>query len=156
LMSREMQSQVSQLIEEIRERSLLPLGCDMARLICLSSTRDYNTGRYQHEGWLWRNTEADSNVALKTLHKEVFENLLASTLENFVREMVSFLDMTQADRQTAIRIWQDLEPYRTTVPEGCGELSRELFFSNVRMALSILQSRQVKAPHDSQESTPRR
>jgi hypothetical protein len=154
-MSKENRNQVSRLIEEIRERSLVPLGCEMARLICLSSTRDYNTGRYEHEGWSWHNAPEDSNVALRTLHKEVFEALIDSPLEVFVRDLESFLNMTQADRQTAIRIWQDLEPYRTTVPEGCGQLSRELFFSNVRMALAILQNRRRDFPAGLQESSPR-
>ena len=36
--------------DDLLNRSLSKISCDLARLIYLASTRDYNTGTYHHDG----------------------------------------------------------------------------------------------------------
>ena len=36
--------------DDLLKRSLSKVSCDLARLIYLASTRDYNTGAYHHDG----------------------------------------------------------------------------------------------------------
>jgi hypothetical protein len=139
---------IARIMQDFRERSLAPLGCQMAQLICVSSTRDYNTGRYEHEGLSWGSADSNTDMALRALHQEIFEGLIVTPLEGFADDLEVFFNMTMADRSTAVRVWQDLEPYRTAIPEGSSKISRELFFSNIRMALALLQYRQTQSPPD--------
>ena len=41
---------VERAYDDLLRRSLSPISGDLARLIYLASTRDYNTGKYHHDG----------------------------------------------------------------------------------------------------------
>ena len=145
---------VGRIIEEVRERSLAPLACEMAKLICLSSTRDYNTGRYQHDGLDWRYRDKDADAALRALHTQIFESLVVAPLKTLVSDLEAFFGMTLTDRSTATKIWKNLEPFRIAVPEDSDELTRKLFYSNIRIALAVLENRQSKMCQDQQSTSP--
>ena len=41
---------VQEAYEDLLQRSLSRIPCDLGRLLYLASTRDYNTGNYHHDG----------------------------------------------------------------------------------------------------------
>jgi len=53
----------------------------------------------------------------------------------------TYLESTRVAPNDFIVAWQGLEPYRVAVPVGIDSLSSELVFSNLKVALAILQSR---------------
>jgi len=142
-------------MEDVRGHSLEMLPCEFAKLVCLSSTRDYNTGLYIHEGMSWRYTDEVIDTALRTLHNEVFDVLVVASLETFVQDLDTFFGLTIAGQTTAVEVWKNLEPYRAAIPAHSDSLSRELFFSNVRTALAILENRQRRCSQDQQSSSQR-
>lgn len=129
-------------IEDLRNRTLAGIPGEVARLVYLASTRDYNTGQYYHEGLAFRFTEEVANAALAACHRESFRRLLFTSLEELVNQLDSYVSSTRARRAEVLKAWTKVEPYRVTIPLDCDQLSAEFFLSNVRVALAILQAGQ--------------
>lgn len=126
---------------DLEARTLSRIRTDFARLVFLASTRDYTTGRYYHDGLSRQFSENAATGALAACHAEVFSNLALSPLEVLVEELEDYVRSTHADPGDLICAWQKLEPYRVTIPLECDPLVGQLFTSNVKIALAILQSR---------------
>ena len=144
---------VMEAVEDLKRRSLVHLHGEISKLICLASTRDYNTGRYYHDGLAFRFSSEVAETALETCHREVFENLVLTPLKNFVQEVEAFLRSTPDGLPKVLSNWKALEPYRVVIPTGCDHVSREFFFSNMRITLAILNARQGEAPLSSQSAS---
>lgn len=127
--------------DDMRQRTLAKIRRPLDCLIYLASLRDYNTGLYYHEGLAARFGQDVACEALADCHREVFRELFAASLEELVEQLEAYVDSTHAARVDFIAAWQGLEPYRIAVPVETDTVSGELFFSNLRIALAILQSR---------------
>ena len=133
-------------IEDVRRRTLAGLPGDLARLICIASTRDYNTGHYYHEGLAMHFTEEVAGRALAACHQEIFDRLASSSLEDLIRQLETYVSSTHARPAEFLEAWRKLEPYRVTIPLERDPLAAQLFFSNVKIGLAILQVRQNVGP----------
>ena len=129
-------------IEDLRNRTLTGIPGEVARLVYLASTRDYNTGQYYHDGLAFQFTEEVANAALAACHRESFRRLLFTSLEELVNQLDSYVSSTRAGRAEVLKVWTKVKPYRVTIPLDCDQLSAEFFLSNVRVALAILQAGQ--------------
>src|SRR5262249_21934521 len=127
-------------LRDLETRTLRALSGEFSRLVYLSSTRDYNTGHYQHSGLALRFGPAAAAAALARSHRRVFENLLFCSLADLVSELSLYVDSTAESRGQILDTWQNLQAYRVLVPETCDPLSAELFASNVNLALKVLKS----------------
>ncbi len=139
-------------IEDVKNRTLAGLPGDLSRLICLASTRDYNTGKYYHEGLASNFSEEVAGEALAACHLAIFRRLTLSSLEDLVRHLENYVLSSSARPTEIIEAWEKLEPYRVTIPLECDPLSAEIFFSNVKIALAILRSRRGHSPQSPQSS----
>ena len=143
-MSRIRNLEVEEAIEVIKKRELLGLRSEFSGLTYLASTRDYNSGRYYHEGLARRFSEEAMESALASCHKEIFERLVHSPLEELTRQLEIYVSVIPEAPINILRAWSKLEPFRVLMPMSSDHLSAELFVSNVRMALAILRDqRQV-------------
>lgn len=133
--------------DDLLRRSLSKISGDLARVIYLASTRDYNTGTYHHEGLASRFRSDAAAQALETAHREIFYRIAACTLEQLVREMEIYLNSSSQAREDVLQIWQKLEPYRLALPMNTNAAVARLFVTNLRLALAILQ-RQARPPAD--------
>ena len=65
---------VQEAYEDLLQRSLSRIPCDLGRLLYLASTRDYNTGNYHHDGLAdrfaarWRSPTARLFTRLPLFH----------------------------------------------------------------------------------------
>ncbi len=125
-------------IRDLEIRTLAPLSSDLTRLVYLSSTRDYNTGQYQHEGLTMRFGAPAAQQALAECHEAVFQNVLYCSLPNLVSQLAAYIESTGEDRQTVLQSWRQLQAYRVLVPNTADGLSMDLFVSNIRIALEAL------------------
>ena len=132
---------VRQAADDIRCRTLSKIRRPFDRLIYLASLRDYNTGLYYHEGLATRFPQDAACEALAECHREAFRELFAASLEELVEQLAGYVDSVHAARGDFIAAWQGLEPYRVAVPVETDPVSAELFFSNLKVALAVLQSR---------------
>jgi hypothetical protein len=132
--------------DDLLHRSLSKISCDLARLIYLASTRDYNTGTYHHDGLAARFRPEVAGKALEIAHRQVFYRLAAFSLEELVEQLRIYLDCSHESASSVLRTWQKLEPYRIAIPLEVNPAVARLFLSNVRLALAIWRWRQEQAP----------
>ena len=128
--------------EDLNNRTLAKIGLEFARLIYLASTRDYNTGRYYHDGLAFQFSEALAAQALSDAHREAFEDLALSPLEHLVDELHAYLRSVSGESSEIIQVWEKLEPYRVAVPFESDPLTKRYFWGNVKIALAIVESRE--------------
>jgi hypothetical protein len=131
--------------DDLLQRSLAKLSGDLARLIYLASTRDYNTGTYHHDGLAARYRADAASKALEIAHRQIFYRLSAYSLEELVRELDLYLNSSRECATDVLRVWQKLEPYRVAIPVDVNPVVARLFLSNVRLALAIWRFRQKEA-----------
>ena len=82
--------------QDLRRRTLAPIPQPLERLIYLSSTRDYNTGLYRHEGLALRFSEEASCEALADCHRDAFNELVAASLQDLVHQLKRYADNSKA------------------------------------------------------------
>jgi hypothetical protein len=139
---------VEEAIEDLQNHTLEGISGSIAKLIYLASTRDYNSGRYYHDGLAFRFTEEVAQTALGLYHAKVFQELVSSSLEELCSQLESYMKSSGIAPNDFLELWRKLEPYRVTVPLDCDNLSASLFFSNIKVALAILQTRPETIPHN--------
>jgi hypothetical protein len=132
--------------DDLLQRSLSKISGDLARLVYLASTRDYNTGTYHHDGLAARYRADAASKALEIAHRQVFYQLSAYPLEKLVEELELYLNSSRERPADVLRTWQKLEPYRIAIPVEVNPAVARLFLSNVRLALAIWRFRQKQAP----------
>jgi hypothetical protein len=130
--------QLDAAIHDLQDRTLAGLNGDLTRLVYLSSTRDYNTGEYQHAGLADRFGADAAQRALAQCHEGAFRELLDSSLAHLVGQLTAYIESTGADRDRVLDAWRRLQAYRVLVPETCDEFSAQFFTSNVKIALEAL------------------
>jgi hypothetical protein len=134
--------------DDFLTRSLSKLPCDLARLIYLASTRDYNTGTYHHDGLASRFSPEVAAKALEIAHRQIFLQLSAYPLEELVEQLRIYFESSRDEATEILRMWQKLEPYRIAIPVEVNPAVARLFLSNVRLALAIWRSRQDQSLPD--------
>lgn len=125
---------------DLNRRTLTRLDCDLARVIYLSSLRDFNTGEYHHQGLAHAFSEGVASAALGACHHELFKRLVHSSLRSFVEQLDKFLRSSPSSYQGTLGAWKALEGYHVAIPATCDPFEAELFRSNVRIAMELLRT----------------
>ena len=141
---------------DLANHTLAQFGYDFAKLIYLSSLRDFSTGEYYHHGLAHCFSESAASAALAAAHEEVFYELTSAPLESFVAQIERFIRSSPKDSEQILNAWEKLETYRVTVPSDCDELTTGLFRSNVKVAMLLLKSPNSVRPQKPQPALPRR
>jgi hypothetical protein len=144
---------VQEAYDDILQRSLSRLACDLGRLIYLASTRDYNTGSYHHDGLSARFSPEIARKALEIAHRQVFYKVSAYSLAELVEEIEIYFASSQEDPQRVLQTWQKLEPFRIAVPVEVNPVVSRLFLSNIRLALAIFRFRREPDPSDRSDAS---
>jgi len=137
---------VQEAYEDILHRTLSRISCDLARLVYLASTRDYNSGTYHHDGLAVRFTPEVARKALEIAHRQIFYQVSAYSLEELTAQVVMYMEASRESPFEVLRTWQNLEPYRIAVPAEVNPALARLFLSNIRLALAIYRHRQKQFP----------
>ena len=139
-------------VTDLRNRTLSRLPDDFSRLVYLASSRDLNTGHYSHDGLAFHFSEDVASKAMAACHTEIFDRLVFCSLEELIEELRNYISSTAERPGDVLQSWKHLGSYRVTIPSECDELEAELFLSNVKMALAILQTRQKAVSQDEQSA----
>ena len=127
--------------DDFRARSLGRIPSALERLIYIASTRDYNSGVYQHEGLAGRFGAGAAASALEYAHSEVFQSVSMMSLRRLTEELHRYMESSREEPAAFLNTWQKLEPYRVAIPVRADPTIAELFVSNVKIALAVLRHR---------------
>jgi len=128
-------------IKEIEKEFLEVIQEDIARLVFLASTRDYQAGCYQHDVLAFLYSEEMADEALAACHRKVFDRVSNAPLEELVWQLERYLVSALMPRSEVIRLWRKHTPYHILPPRDCDPLVVETFLSNIKIALAILEER---------------
>lgn len=123
---------------DLHNRTLARLESDFARVIYLSSLRDFNTGQYHHQGLAHAFSESVARTAMAACHQELFQRLVLSSLRSFVEQLDRFIRSSPNSYHGTLAAWKTLEGYHVAIPSNCDPLAAELFRSNVKIAMELL------------------
>ena len=116
-----------------------------SRLTYIASLRDLSSGRYEHAGLAAAYTDSAVQQALELCHEQIFEKILETPLEHQEGDLRSCLAAMQGGCCAAVVHWQRMEAYRVLLPEQSPDYLKELFCSNLRALLEILQAECARA-----------
>lgn len=129
---------------DLQQRTLARLQSDFARLVYLASTRNYNTGRYEHDGLTFHYSARLADEVLAEAHREIFLNLAASSLQALTEELEAYIVSESLAPEDFCTTWNGLEAYRVLVPLRQDPLLIRIFQSNLKAALAIVQESSKK------------
>jgi hypothetical protein len=119
-----------------------------ARLTYVASLRELSSGRYEHSGLSALYPEEPIQQALQLCHEQIFERILESPLSQQADDLRSCLQGMQGGMCAVVGHWRQMEVYRIFLPENSPDYLKELFCSNLRALLEILQAECLPAHSD--------
>jgi hypothetical protein len=132
-------------IQDFTLTTLAAIPSAFARLTYLASLRDLSSGRYGHAGLTAVYPSEAVQQALEQCHEEIFERILESPLEEQERDLRAHLEGMEPGLGVAVLHWRKLEAYRTLLPVEAPDYLKDLFCSNIRALLEILEGECCKA-----------
>lgn len=136
------------IIEDFTVNTLAVIPNAFARLIYVASLRDLSTGRYEHEGLAALYPEEAVQQALRHCHEEIFLRMLETPLAIQEEILQDCLAKMAGGLLATSHHWQQMEAYRVLIPEDVPDYLKELFCSNLRALLDILNSTYSTAHSD--------
>jgi hypothetical protein len=139
---------------DLKNRTLAHLGYDFARLIYLSSLRDFSTGEYHHYGLARAFSESAASAAMTDCHEELFHRIALGPLESLVAQIDRFIRSSPKDYEKTLNAWETLGGYHVAVPSVCDQMTADLFRSNVKIAMVLLKSPRSVQQEERQHASP--
>jgi hypothetical protein len=127
------------IIQDFTVTTLAAIPNVFLRLSYLASLRNPTTGRYEHPGLTAVYGEAAVEQALAACHEEILEKILETPLAMQIEDLLACLGATEDGLLPGIAQWQRREVYQSLLPDHAPDYLRELFCSNLRALLEILQ-----------------
>lgn len=127
-------------IQDLWTRTLAQVPTTFGRVAYLASLRDPNTGRYEHFGLAQIYSLEEADQALRWSHARAFSDWLNYSLAEQKDDLEAYLLSLEGDRQTVLRTWATLSPYRNLLPADASEAERQLFMSDLELILDLLRT----------------
>jgi hypothetical protein len=127
------------IIQDFTQTTLARIQGEYARLAYIASLRDLSSGRYDHAGLAALYPDEATQQALQLCHEQIFERVLETTLDHQRVDLKECLERMPGGLCTTVSHWQRLEAYRVLMPERVPGYLKELFCSNLRALLELLQ-----------------
>ena len=127
-------------IEDFSSRTLAAISSDFGRLYYVSSLKDSNSGRYEHDGLMSLYPENAVQAALSHCHEELFSRILETPLRDQGRDLRSCLGAAGEEFWDVVESWRESRYFREMCPEGIPNYLHDLFCSNMCALLAIFSS----------------
>jgi hypothetical protein len=127
------------IIQDFTLTTLAGIPGEFSRLTYMASLRDLSSGRYEHAGLAALYPDDAIQQALNMCHEQVFERVLESPLARQEADLKECLERMPGGLCGTLAHWRRMEAYRVLMPERAPGYLKELFCSNLRALLEILQ-----------------
>lgn len=127
------------IIHDFTLTTLAGIEGEFARLAYMGSLRDLSTGRYEHAGLAALYPDEATQQSLQLCHEQIFERILETPLERQLPDLRDCLTRMPGTLCETVSHWRRLEAYRVLMPECAPAYLKDLFCSNLRAMLEILQ-----------------
>jgi len=127
------------IIQDFTLTTLAGIPGEFGRLTYMASLRDLSSGRYEHAGLTALYPDEAIQQALTLCHEQIFERVLETPLSRQEVDLKECLARMPGGLTSALTHWRRLEAYRVLLPERVPGYLKELFCSNLRALLEILQ-----------------
>lgn len=132
------------IVHDFAVTTLATLPNDYSRLTYIASLRDLSSGKYEHAGLAALYPPEAIQQALKQCHEEIFDRILETPLALQEGDLRTCLEGMDGAFAATIGHWKQMEAYRILMPEESPDYLKELFCSNVRALLAVLQNETAK------------
>jgi hypothetical protein len=129
------------IIQDFTLTTLAGIPGEFGRLTYMASLRDLSSGRYEHAGLAALYPDDAIQQALRLCHEQIFERVLETPLERQEFDLKECLERMPGGLCAAVAHWRRMEAYRVLMPESSPGYLKELFCSNLRALLEILQEK---------------
>jgi hypothetical protein len=140
--------QNSRVVQDFTLTTLEGLPGSFSRLVYISSLRDLSSGRYEHAGLAVLYEDEAIQQAIEICHEQIFERILESPLQEQEADLKVCFHSMAGDYSETVAHWRRLEAFRVLLPEAAPPYLKELFCSNMRALLEILQQQCSTARSD--------
>jgi len=127
-------------IEDFSSRTLAAISSDFGRLYYVSSLKDSNSGRYEHDGLMTLYPENAVQAALSHCHEELYSRILETPLRDQERDLRACLDSAGAQYWDVVESWRENRDFQNMCPDGLPNYLHDLFCSNMSALLAIFSS----------------
>jgi hypothetical protein len=124
-------------IEDFSSQTLAAIPSDFGRLYYVSSLKDSDSGRYQHEGLMSLYPENAVQAALSHCHEELFSRILETPLNEQAQDLRECLETAGDQYWDVIESWRENPYFQGMCPEGLPDYLHDLFCSNMGALLAI-------------------
>lgn len=131
---------VQQVIQDFTASTLAAIPNLFGRLTYIASLRDLSSGRYEHAGLAAMYSPEAVQEALDWCHHEIFQRILETPLRIQEEDLRECLQGMSSPLASTVSHWGRLEAYRILPPADAPDYLKELFFSNLRVLLEILEA----------------
>jgi hypothetical protein len=131
---------VQQVIRDFTATTLAAIPNLFGRLIYVATLRDLSSGKYEHAGLAAVYPLGAVQEALKFCHQEIFLKVLETPLSIQEQDLRECFEGMSETLTVTVSHWRQMEAYRILPPENAADYLRELFFSNLRVLLELLEA----------------
>jgi hypothetical protein len=128
-------------IEDFSSRTLAAISSDFGRLYYISSLKDADSGRYEHDGLSSVYAESAVQAALSHCHEELFSRILEAPLRDQEHDLTECLGAAADKYWEVVESWRESRYFQNLCPEGLPDYLSDLFCSNMSALLAIFSSR---------------
>jgi len=127
-------------VRDFTATTLAAIPNTFGRLIYITSLRDLSSGTYEHAGLAALYSQDAIQESLECCHHEIFQKILETPLSVQADDLRECLRGMPGSFKSTVSHWRQLESYRILPPGNAPDYLKELFFSNLRALLEILEA----------------
>ena len=128
-------------VEDFSSQTLAAISTDFGRLYYVSSLKDSDSGRYQHDGLMSLYPESAVQTGLSHCHEELFSRILETPLKEQERDLRACLVSAGDKYWDVVETWRESRYFQEMCPEGLPDYLNDLFCSNMGALLAIFSSK---------------
>jgi hypothetical protein len=127
-------------IEDFSSQTLAAISSDFGRLYYVSSLKDADSSRYEHDGLMSLYPENAVQAGLSHCHEELFSRILETPLRDQERDLRACLVSAGDQYWDVVESWREERSFQSMCPEGLPNYLSDLFCSNMGALLAMFSS----------------